>query len=48
MGKFDMTEEEKKEILEQHKKATQEIYLKKEQNKKGLEQPAKKKEETSK
>jgi len=48
MGKFDMTEEEKKEILEQHKKATQEIYLKAQRNKEGLKQPEKKTEEPSK
>jgi len=43
-----MTEEEKKDILEQHKKATQEIYLKAQRNKEGLKQPEKKTEEPSK
>lgn len=36
-----MSEEERKKILEKHKNATKEHYLKKEEDKKGLQQPKK-------
>lgn len=41
MGILDMSEEERKKILEKHKNATKEHYLKKEEDKKGLQQPKK-------
>ena len=38
---FKMTEEEKKKILEKHKDATKNHYVKKDETKKGLQQPDK-------
>jgi hypothetical protein len=38
---FKMTEEEKKKILEKHKDATKSHYVKKDETKKGLQQPEK-------
>lgn len=40
---FKMTEEEKKKILEKHKDATKSHNVKKDETKKGLQQPDKKK-----
>lgn len=42
MSVFKMTEEEKKKILEKHKDATKNHYVKKEELKKGLKTPDKK------
>jgi hypothetical protein len=39
---FKMSEEEKKKILEKHKDATKNHYVKKDETKKGLQQPDKK------
>ena len=41
MSVFKMTEEEKKKILDRHKDATKNHYLKKEETKKGLQEPKK-------
>lgn len=41
MGILDMNEEERKKILEKHKTATKDQYLKKEESKKGLQKPKK-------
>lgn len=38
---FKMTDEEKKKILEKHKDATKSHYIKKDETKKGLQQPKK-------
>lgn len=43
MSVFKMSEEEKKKILEKHKDATKQHYVKKEENKKGLQKPSDKK-----
>lgn len=43
MSVFGMSEEEKKRILEKHKTATKNQYLKKEETKKGLQKPDDKK-----
>ncbi len=43
MSIFNMKEEEKKKILEKHKEATKNQYLKKEETKKGLQRPEEKK-----
>jgi hypothetical protein len=40
-GVFKMSEEEKKKILEKHKDATKNHYVKKDETKKGLQQPGK-------
>lgn len=45
MSLLNMSEEEKKKILEKHKEATKSHYLKKEENKKGLQKPNEKKPE---
>lgn len=45
MAIWDMKEEEKKKILEKHKEATKNQYLKKEELKKGLQKPEEKKED---
>ena len=45
MSTFNMSEEEKKKILEKHKEATKSHYLKKEETKKGLQKPNEKKPE---
>lgn len=47
MGTFKMSEEEKGKILEKHKEATKNHYLKKEELKKGLKQPETKKDTKS-
>ena len=39
MSIFNMSNEEKKKILEKHKDATKNQYLKKEETKKGLQKP---------
>jgi isopenicillin N synthase-like dioxygenase len=39
---FELSEEEKKKILEKHKEATKGHYVKKDELKKGLQQPDKK------
>lgn len=44
---FELSEEEKKKILEKHKDATKTHYVKKEEIKKGLQKPGDKKEKTS-
>jgi hypothetical protein len=41
MSVFGMSEEEKKKILEKHKDATKNHYLKMEETKKGLQKPKK-------
>lgn len=43
MSVFGMTEEEKKKILEKHKEATKNHYVKKDEVKKGLQKPEDKK-----
>lgn len=40
---FKMSEEEKKKILEKHKEATKNYYVKKDEIKKGLQKPEEKK-----
>jgi len=40
---FKMSEEEKKKILEKHKEATKNHYVKKDEIKKGLQKPEEKK-----
>lgn len=40
---FKMSEEEKKKILEKHKEATKNHYVKKDETKKGLQKPEEKK-----
>lgn len=42
MSVFGMSEEEKKKILEKHKEATKNHYVKKDDLKKGLQKPEKK------
>lgn len=42
MSIFKMSEEEKKKILEKHKEATKNHYVKKDEVKKGLQKPEKK------
>jgi hypothetical protein len=42
MSVFNMSEEEKKKILEKHKEATKNHYVKKDEVKKGLQKPEKK------
>jgi hypothetical protein len=44
MSVFGMSEEEKKKILEKHKEATKNHYVKKDEIKKGLQKPNSKKE----
>ncbi len=39
MSVFKMSEEEKKKILEKHKDATKNHYIKKDETKKGLQKP---------
>ena len=39
MSVFNMSEEEKKKILEKHKDATKNHYVKKDETKKGLQKP---------
>lgn len=41
MAVFGLSEEEKKKILEKHKEATKNHYLKKDETKKGLQKPKK-------
>ena len=48
MSVFGMSEEEKKKILEKHKDATKNHYIKKDEIKKGLQQPESKKDEKKK
>lgn len=43
MSTFNMSEEEKKKILEKHKTATKNHYVKVEETKKGLQKPEEKK-----
>lgn len=43
MSVFNMSDAEKKKILEKHKEATKNQYLKKEETKKGLQKPDEKK-----
>lgn len=43
MKTFKMSEEEKSKILEKHKQATKNHYVKKEETKKGLQKPEDKK-----
>ena len=43
MSVFNMTDAEKKKILEKHKEATKNQYLNKEETKKGLQKPDEKK-----
>lgn len=43
MSVFNMSDDEKKKILEKHKEATKNQYLKKEETKKGLQKPNEKK-----
>ena len=45
MSLLNMSEEEKKKILEKHKEATKSHYLKKEETKQGLKRPDEKKPE---
>ena len=42
MSVFKMSEEEKKKILDKHKEATKNHYVKKDETKKGLKPPEKK------
>lgn len=42
MSVFGMSEEEKKKILEKHKQATKNHYVKVDETKKGLQKPEKK------
>jgi hypothetical protein len=42
MSIFEMSEEEKKKILEKHKEATKNHYVKVDETKKGLQKPEKK------
>lgn len=44
---FELSEAEKKKILEKHKEATKNHYVKKDELKKGLQKPAKGEEKTS-
>lgn len=44
---FELSEEEKKKILNKHKDATKNHYVKKDELKKGLQKPEKKDEKTS-
>lgn len=44
---FKMSEEEKKKILEKHKEATKNHYVKKDEIKKGLQKPEKEEKKTS-
>jgi hypothetical protein len=44
MSVFGMSEEEKKKILEKHKEATKNHYIKKDELKQGLKKPEEKKE----
>jgi hypothetical protein len=46
MSIFGMSEEEKKKILDKHKDATKNHYVKKEETKKGLQKPEEKKKTT--
>lgn len=46
MSTFNMSEEEKKKILEKHKMATKNHYVKVEETKKGLQKPEEKKKPT--
>lgn len=48
MSVLDMSEEEKKKILQKHKDATKNHYIKKDETKKGLQKPESKKEENKK
>ncbi len=48
MSVFGMSEEEKKKILEKHKNATKNHYVKKDELKKGLQKPDTKKDEKNK
>lgn len=43
MSVFSMSDEEKKKILEKHKEATKSHYIKKDEQKKGLQKPEEKK-----
>lgn len=43
MSVFNMSEEEKKKILEKHKEATKNHYVKVDETKKGLQKPEEKK-----
>jgi hypothetical protein len=43
MSVFGMSEDEKKKILEKHKEATKNHYVKKDETKKGLQKPNKNK-----
>jgi hypothetical protein len=43
MGVFGMSEDEKKKILEKHKQATKNHYVKVDETKKGLQKPENKK-----
>ncbi len=43
MSIFNMSEEEKKKILEKHKEATKNHYVKVDETKKGLQKPEEKK-----
>jgi hypothetical protein len=45
MSVFGMSEEEKKKILEKHKQATKNHYVKKDELKKGLQKPEEKKDD---
>lgn len=45
MSVFGMSEEEKKRILEKHKDATKNHYVKKQETKEGLKKPEEKKED---
>lgn len=45
MSVFGMSEEEKKKILEKHKEATKNHYVKKQETKDGLKKPDAKKED---
>lgn len=44
---FELSEEEKKKILDKHKDATKNHYVKKDELKKGLQKPEDKKEKAS-
>lgn len=46
MSTFNMSEEEKKKILEKHKTATKNHFVKVEETKKGLQKPEEKKKPT--
>lgn len=47
MSTFKMSDEEKSKILEKHKQATKNHYIKKEETKKGLKKPEGNKDKTS-